>query len=153
MNSAEMYDYLKAAAARARRNRFLALLLLLVLFCGGLYATRLHFPYLNSTSGLRWFDTTVNPTETLNELEFAFTFPSSDPRLTGEACILTRLRIAAGASLVLAPLLNVLPNGQYLMYTRVPARPGFLEGPWSAPVLITLDLTPPSRPVELEAKP
>jgi len=126
--------------------------LLLLLCCGTLYAIRLHFPYLNSTSGLRWFDTTVSPTEILHELEFAFTFPSSDPRLTGEACILTRLRIAAGASLVLAPLLNVLPNGPYLIYTRVPARPGFLDGPWSAPVSIMLDLTPPARPAELEGK-
>jgi hypothetical protein len=118
-----------------------------MVLCGtGVYAIRYRTTTFNSRSGLRWTDTTQESTEVISSLDLALCRPGRDPRIEDPSCILRLLTVPAGQDLILRPLLQGLPSGQYMVFPRAPG------GPWSAPFPVYVDMVPPARPAELEKK-
>lgn len=119
----------------------------------GLIVAKLYKPvYFNSTSGIKWTDDTINPSETVAAIQLAVTLPGGDPRIQDESCIQKLILIPAGESIILKPLMAGLSPGAYLVYTRVSSLTGSNPGPWSIPFQVVVDLNPPASPEKIERK-
>jgi hypothetical protein len=124
----------------------------IVLISGVVAAKLLRHPFLNTTSRISWVDTTENPADVIEAIQFAVTRQDGDPRTQDESCIERLLLVPAGEKVNLGPLLSGLPVGSYLVYPRAVSADGTRQGPWGNPQIVVVDLKKPGSPKGLGRK-
>jgi hypothetical protein len=115
-------------------------------------AKLLRTPFFNATSRISWTDTTPNPADTIEAIQFALTRQGDDPRTQDESCIRRLITVLAGEKVNLAPLLTGIPVGTYSVFPRATSADGTRKGPWSDPQTVIVDLKEPKSPAGLGRK-